>query len=197
MTYNYQLPDDPEAKPGTIHLDGVFNGCEACNGWRNENIQIVEQTNKLIDRTNRKADAALKLAEESENGVRLAYLTEELKKAKLAQARAEAALATAEAARNALPVPEKIKVNGIDIKEGVQVLLDALVQSMDAGSGMLDYREWCAIRQVGHALGVVDLDQLSHGDSWLIGNYSQPPQHAPWPDPKAPLTDTPTGTVTE
>lgn len=95
--------------------------------------------------------------------------------------------------------------DGVDITEGLQVMLDALYNSMDAGSGFLDYREWCAIRQVAHALGL-DPDEFSDPEYKLIdgtftadfrhpngnpGYTRTPPVTTYWPDPTAPLTDEP------
>ncbi len=109
--------------------------------------------------------------------------------------------------------------SGFDVTEGVQVMLDALVQSMDAGSGFLDYREWCAIRQVAWALGldpdVVFESDRRHGRyaDWPVECLNRgavdlglprcahpvgrcgPRRFVPWgwPDPALPLTDEPVG----
>lgn len=82
--------------------------------------------------------------------------------------------------------------DGFDATEGVQVIYDALMQSMDAGSGMLDYRDWCALRQVAYALGL-DLDQFA--GTWSQNGYGTRgiEQSWAWPDPTAPLTDSPPG----
>lgn len=101
--------------------------------------------------------------------------------------------------------------DGIDITEGLQVMLDALYNSMDAGSGFLDYREWCAIRQVAFALGL-DPNEFSDPEFKLIdGRYNAtfrhpsgnpgytrtPPVTTYWPDPTLPLTDEPGEAQTE
>lgn len=80
--------------------------------------------------------------------------------------------------------------DGFDVTEGVQVIYDALMQSMDAGSGMLDYRDWCGLRQVAYALGL-DLDQFA--GTWSRNGYGTRgrEQSWAWPDPTAPLTDSP------
>lgn len=86
--------------------------------------------------------------------------------------------------------------DGFDVTEGIQVILDALHSSMDAGSGMLDWREWCAIRQVAHALGVDPDGFTGKGASsagfctyTYDGSYNRK-VHG-WPDPATALTDAP------
>lgn len=199
MTYNYEIPEDAviENPPGhTTHFEGVLNNCVACDGWRNQAIQVTSQANREITNAKRRIDEALKTAAETENGHRVEYLAKQLDEAKKALKAAEKRAAVAEAHRNALPVPTSIVINGIDVKEAIQIVFDSLAASMDAGSGFLDYREWLAIRQLGYALGVGDLDELTKPAgtyNHTTKEYDQPV----WPDPKAPLTDVPAGHVDE
>jgi hypothetical protein len=159
-------------------LPDVLNNCEACFSWRNHAELATAKAQEIV-----KKNVAYVRATEA--GVLLKATQDELTVAKRELAEAKRKVSKLELARTALPVPAEIVVNSIDIKEGVQIILDSLASSMDAGSGFLDYREWCAIRQVAYALGVVDLDELV-GERYL----GVTGQHV-WPSPFAPLTDEP------
>lgn len=77
--------------------------------------------------------------------------------------------------------------DGFVVTEGVQLMLDTIVNTLDAGSGFFDYREWCAIRQVAWALGL-------EPDVFSTGYFPDKERaRAGWPDPSAPLTDEPAG----
>lgn len=102
--------------------------------------------------------------------------------------------------------------DGLDVTEGIQVIFDGLMGSMDAGSGFLDWREWCAIRQVAWALGVLEgrvEEEVNARTQKFTGEHEmawttwpttlgEPQQYKKpiyrninWPDPAAPLTDAP------
>ena len=85
--------------------------------------------------------------------------------------------------------------DGFDVTEGVQVILDAFAHGMEAGSGMLDWREQCAIRKVAWALGLNPDDFTASRFKVRRGEHFAPMRQGPyetsWPDPADPLTDEP------
>lgn len=63
----------------------------------------------------------------------------------------------------------------VDVTEGVQVLYDALVASLDWGSGLFDTEEVTAIRRLGQACGFAWIDytmDVCQSCGHLVGRHS-------------------------